>query len=222
MGDHETTVPRPSYDARNGVPGTLYRNRGDGTFEDVTDRAGVGSRGWDLAAAFGDYDGDGWPDLYVANEFGSNVLYRNEGDGTFTDRTTESGTADGGAGMGVAWGDADGDGDLDLYVSGMHANTGWALFHPDFPLPVPWRFRLLGLFTDEVRRRSEEFVDRLTRGSTLFRNDGDGTFADVSDEAGVRDAQWAWSAAFLDYDNDGDLDLYAANGFISGPVLDDV
>ena len=116
---------------------------GDGTFADVTLRAGVGHTGWDLAGAWADYDGDGWPDLYVANEFGDNALYRNQGDGTFRDRAAEAGVTDGGAGMGVAWGDYDGDGDPDLFVSNMHANSAWALFHPDFPAPIPWRYRML-------------------------------------------------------------------------------
>ena len=222
MGDQEATVPRPNYAATNGVPSTLYRNNGDGTFTDVTRHARVGNTGWGMAAAWADYDGDGWPDLYVANEFGGNALYHNERDGTFSERAATAGVVDGGAGMGAAWGDVDGDGSLDLFVSNMHANSAWALFHPDFPAPIPWFYRLLGFFTDEVQRRSDDIIDRLTRGSTLYRNDGDGTFTDVSDAAGVRDAQWGWSAEFLDYDNDGRLDLYAVNGFISGPILDDV
>ncbi len=222
MGDQEATVPRPNYAATNGVPSTLYRNNGDGTFTDVTRHARVGNTGWGMAAAWADYDGDGWPDLYVANEFGANALYHNERDGTFSERAATAGVVDGGAGMGVAWGDVDGDGTLDLFVSNMHANSAWALFHPDFPAPIPWFYRLLGFFTDEVQRRSDDIIDRLTRGSTLYRNNGDGTFTDVSDAAGVRDAQWGWSAEFLDYDNDGRLDLYAVNGFISGPILDDV
>jgi len=65
-------------------------------------------------------------------------------------------------------------------------------------------------------------IDRLTRGSTLFQNQGDGTFTDVSDQAGVRDGQWGWAAEFLDYDNDGALDVYAVNGFLTGPLPDDV
>jgi hypothetical protein len=222
MGDEEGSVPRPNYGATNGTGNTLYRNNGDGTFSDVTQRARVGHTGWDLAGAWGDYDGDGWPDLYVANEFGGNALYHNEGNGTFTERASAAGVTDGGAGMGVAWADYDGDGDLDLFVSNMHANSAWALFHPEFPAPVPWRYRLLGLVTAEVQRRSDEIIQRLTRGSSLYRNDGQGRFTDVGDAAGVRDAQWGWSAEFLDYDDDGRLDLYAVNGFISGPLLDDV
>jgi len=222
MGDHEHDSPRPPNDARNGVRGTLLHNQGDGTFVDVSKRAGVDSPGWDMAAAWGDYTGDGWPDLYVANEFGNNRLYRNERDGTFSDQTEKAGALDGGSAMGVTWGDMDGDGDLDLFVSGMHANSGWTLFHPDFPIPIPWYFRFIGLFTDAVQIRSDEITDHLSRGSTLLRNDGDGTFSDISDSAGVRDGQWGWAAEFLDYDNDGHLDLYAVNGFITGPLEDDV
>jgi hypothetical protein len=222
MGDHEKTAPQPNYSATNGPPNLLLHNQRNGTFTEVAKRAGVDSRGWDLAAVWGDYDTDGWPDLYVGNEFGDNALYRNRGDGTFVERAREAGVTDGGAAMGLAWGDYDADGDLDLFVSNMRANSAWALFHPDFPTPIPWRYRLLGHFTDEVQRRSDQFIDRLARGSTLLRNDGDGTFTDVSDEAGVRDAQWGWAAVFLDYDNDGALDLYAVNGFLTGPLPDDV
>jgi hypothetical protein len=222
MGDHEKKTPRPGNDARNGERGTLLRNRGDGSFDDVSKQAGVDSPGWDMAAAWGDYDGDGWPDLYVANEFGNNRLYHNDGDGTFTDRTAEAGVTDGGSAMGATWGDVDGDGDLDLFVSGMHSNSGWALFHPDFPMPIPWYFKFIGLFTDAVRKEADVITDRLLRGSSLFRNEGDGSFTDISDRAGVRDGQWGWAAEFLDYDNDGRLDLYAVNGFISGPLQDDL
>jgi VCBS repeat protein len=222
MGDHEHTPPAPNYEARNAFPNILYHNNGDGTFTDVTRRAGVGDTGWGLAGAWADYDEDGWPDLYVVNEFGTNTLYRNNGNGTFTDVTQRSGTADRGAGMGVAWGDYDNDGHLDLFVSEMHANSRWLLFHPSFPEPIPWYLKALGWFTPEVRRRVLQYTDEMTRGSTLFHNNGDGTFTDVTDHVGVRDAQWGWGAEFVDYNNDGWLDLYSVNGFVSNPILDDV
>jgi hypothetical protein len=222
MGDHVERPPRPNYEAHNGVPDTLLHNNGDGTFTDVTRRAGMGDTGWNLAGAWGDYDGDGWPDIFLANEFGSDALYHNNRDGTFTERARAAGVADPGAGMGVAWGDYDNDGRPDLYVSNMYANSAWALFHPDFPAPIPWHIRLLGHFTDEVRIRTEKIFDGLTRGSSLLHNSGDGTFTDVSDAAGVRDAQWGWGAEFLDYDNDGLLDIYATNGYLTGPIPDDV
>jgi len=223
MGDHGETAPEPPYDARNGIRGSLLRNLGAGVFEDATVNAGVGSPGWDMAGAWGDYDDDGWPDLYVANEFGNNRLYRNNGDGTFTNRAEPSGTEDGGSSMGATWADYDGDNDLDLFVSGMYANSRWILFHSDFPLPVPWHAKIMRLFfPKQVQRVSDKITDRLSRGNSLYRNEGDGTFTDVSDEAGVRDGQWGWGAEFMDYDNNGRLDLYAVNGFLSGPIKDDL
>ena len=194
---------------------------GNGTFDDVSKEAGVDSPGWDFAAAWGDYDLDGWPDLYVGNEFGSNRLYRNQGDGTFLERAREANAVDGGSTMSTAWGDVDGDGDLDLFLAGMHANSGWTLFHPDFPTPIPWYFRILGIFTKQVQIRADQITEELTRGNSLLLNNGDGTFTDVSDAAGVRDAQWSWAADFLDYDNDGNLDIYAVNGFVTGPLEED-
>ena len=130
--------------------------------------------------------------------------------------TEDAGALDRGAAMGVTWGDYDGDGHLDLYVSNMYANSRWAMFHPDYPTPLPW---YLGWVP---RDAVDAITDELTRGSTLLRNRGDGTFADVSDTAGIRDGQWGWGAEFLDYDGDGRLDIYAVNGFISGPLPGDV
>jgi len=124
--------------------------------------------------------------------------------------------------MGVAWGDFDNDGHADIYAANMYANSRWALVHPDFPAPIPWPVRVLGWFTAEVQQRSDQVFDELTRGNTLFHNNGDGTFTDVADASGVRDGQWGWGTEFLDYNNDGLLDIYGVNGFVSGPVLDDV
>jgi hypothetical protein len=216
MGDHEKTAPTPNWDARNGVGDTLYRNNGNGTFSDVTAAAGISETGWGLAGGWGDYNNDGYPDIYVANEFGTNSLYRNNGDGTFTNVAATAGVLDRGAAMGVAWGDYDNDGNLDIFVSNMYANSRWALFHPEFPPPVPWYYSWV------PRSDVDSIINENTRGSTLLHNNGDGTFTDVSDAAGVRDTQWGWGAEFLDYNNDGRLDIYAANGFVTGPLPDDI
>ncbi len=216
MGDHEKTAPSPNWDARNGVPHTLYRNNGDGTFTDVTAAAGIHETGWGLAGAWGDYDNDGYPDIYVGNEFGFKSLYHNNGDGTFTNVAAQAGAMDRGAAMGIAWGDYDGDGYLDVYISNMYANSRWALFHPDFPPPVPWYLSWV------PRSDIDAIIHELSRGSTLLHNNGNGTFTDVSDQAGVRDGQWGWGTEFFDYNNDGRLDIYAANGFVTGPLPDDV
>jgi hypothetical protein len=216
MGDQEKTAPQPSWDARNGVPHALYHNNGDGTFTDVTAAAGIDETGWGLAGAWGDYNNDGYPDIYVGNEFGFKSLYRNNRDGTFTNVAQAAGALDRGAAMGISWGDYDNDGNLDLFISNMYANSRWALLHPDFPPPVPWYLSWV------PRSDIDAIIDELTQGSTLLHNNGDGTFTDVSDKAGIRDGQWGWGAEFFDYNNDGRLDIFAVNGFLTGPLLDDV
>ena len=216
MGNHQGTAPEPNWDARNGHLDSLYHNNGDGTFHDVAKDAGIQERGWGLTAAWGDFNNDSFPDLYVGNEFGYNALYRNNGDGSFTDIAIAAGARDRGAAMGITWGDYDNDGDLDIYVSNMYANSRWAMFHPEFPPPLPWYLSWV------PRSDIETVIDELTRGSTLLRNNGDETFTDVSQEAGVRDAQWGWSAEFLDFNNDALLDIYAVNGFVTGPLEADV
>jgi hypothetical protein len=215
-GDYAHDAPTPNWDARNGVPHSLYRNTGNATFADVTAAAGIHETSWGLAAAWGDYDDDGYPDLYVGNEFGTHRLYRNTGRGTFVDDTERARAKQRSAAMGSAWGDYDNDGDLDLFVTSMYANSRWALFHPDFPAPVPWYLRWV------PREQVDAITDQLTRGSMLLRNNGDATFSDDSDRAGVRDTQWGWASAFLDYDNDGWLDVFVTNGMVTGNLPDDV
>ena len=129
----EYDAPTPYYDATNGPPNLLFRNRGDGTFEEVTAAAGLmeGNDRFSFAASWADYDNDGDPDLYVANDFGRNNLYRNNGDGTFRDVAAEAGLEDLAAGMSGSWGDYDNDGYLDLYVSNMWSSAGQRLtFNP--------------------------------------------------------------------------------------------
>jgi hypothetical protein len=199
-------APTPYYDATNGPPNFLYRNRGDGTFEDVTASSGMNQNNdrFSFAASWADYDRDGWPDLYVANDFGRNNLYRNNGDGTFSDVAAQAGVEDLGAGMSAAWGDYDGDGWLDLYVSNMWSSAGQRLtFNPAFAAVAG-------------ESATREAFQRQARGNSLFRNNRDGAFRDVSLEAGVE------FSGFWDYDNDGRLDLFTTNGYITGPDTHDL
>ena len=205
-------APTPYYDATNGPPNMLYRNRGDGSFEDVTAASGMNQNNnrFSFAASWADYDKDGWPDLYVANDFGRNNLYRNNGDGSFSDVAAKAGVEDLGAGMSVAWGDYNGDGWLDLYVSNMWSSAGQRLtFNPAFT-------EVAG--NEAVRAAFQ----RQARGNSLFKNNGNGTFQDVTLEAGVAFGRWAWGSGLWDYDNDGRLDIFVTNGYITGPDTHDL
>ncbi len=165
--------------AANGGGLTLYRNRGDGTFEDVTVAAGLaGHTGWTLDLGHADADWDGDEDLYVAADFGTDRFFVNNGDGTFTDATEEAIGIDTKKGMNADWGDYDGDGLFDVYVTNI---------------------------TDEYMRE----------GNFLWRNEGDRTFTDVAQETGTWDTGWGWAGKFFDADNDGWLDLYVVNGWVS-------
>ncbi len=205
-------APTPYYDAVNGPPNFLFRNRGDGTFEDVTEAAGLmaNNNRYSFAPAWADYDSDGDQDLYVANDFGRNNLYRNEGDGTFIDVAGEAGVGDLAAGMSASWADYDGDGQLDLYVGNMWSSAGQRVTgQPEFDRTT----------TDPQLKR---FFERHARGNSLFRNRGDGTFEDVSERLGVTMGRWAWACELVDLDNDGRQDVYVQNGFITGAELDDL
>jgi len=208
----EYDAPTPYYDASNGPANLLFRNDGDGTFTEVTRAAGLDENNnrFSFAAGWGDYDDDGDPDLYVANDFGRNNLYRNNGDGTFSDVAAEAGVEDLGAGMAVAWGDYDGDGRLDLHVSNMWSSAGQRLtFNSQFQGVAE---------SPEVRAQYQ----RQARGNSLFRNNGDGTFSDVAEAAGVTMGRWAWSTDFVDLNSDGRPDLFVQNGYITGARLDDL
>ncbi len=204
-------VPRPYYDARNGPPNVMYRNRGDGTFEDVTEKTGLNQNNnrYSFACAWGDYNNDGWPDLFVANDFGRKNLYRNNGNGTFSDIAAQAGVEDVGAGMSAAWGDFDGDGREDLYVGNMWSAAGR-------------RVTAQSLFKENDTQSVRALYQRHARGNSLFRNLGDGRFEDVTLSAGVEMGRWAWCSNFLDFDNDGFDDLYVVNGFITGPSQEDL
>ncbi len=190
-------LPSSVYAARDGEPNQLWINQGDGTFREESAARGVADTGWSLAAGFADYDDDGDPDLFVANDYGDKRLFRNRGDGTFEDVTAAAGTVDTGFGMSVCWFDYDRDGDLDLYVSNMYSTAG---------------NRILSRGPGRMSPERHGMLLKLARGNTLFRNEGGGRFADVTREAGGGRAGWAWGAVPYDYDNDGLPDLYVANG----------
>ncbi|MEZ6119980.1 MAG: CRTAC1 family protein [Pirellulaceae bacterium] len=174
----------------------LYRNDGHFRFQDVTQQAGVGDTGHGLGVAVADYDGDGWLDVYV-NNFGPNVLYRNRGDGTFEDVTNRAGVANGHrTGAGVCFLDYDGDGDLDLFVANyiqFDARKHVARTKQGVPVygsPADYAFD----------------------ADTLFRNNGDGTFTDVSAESGIGQIRLpSMGAIASDVDQDGDVDILVAN-----------
>ena len=184
----------------------LLHNNHDGTFTDVTEKAGVGNERWGFGVAIGDYDNDGWPDIYVAN-YGKNRLYHNNHDGTFTDVAEKAGVALGGWSAGPTWGDYDRDGLLDLFV------PGYVKFDVDHP-PIAGQ----GAIPQNVCQFRGIDVMCGPRGlpgeaDHLFHNNGDGTFTDVSVQAGVSNPSGYYGlvSVFLDVDDDGWLDLLVAN-----------
>jgi len=208
--------PEPIYNALNASPNTLYMGNGDGTFTDATEKAGVGHSGWALAVVTVDYDLDGDTDIFVGNDVGYDLLYRNRGDGVFDDVTQEAGISSRGSTMSVDAGDVNGDGYPDFFAPAMESNSRWMVDQPGFPSPAPW---YLDLF---IRPLVLDVVKEMFHGNRFYMNNGDGTFREVSEEAGVRRSGWAWSGNCLDYDHDGLLDMYCLNGFISGEQKDDL
>jgi len=182
--------------------GALYHNNHDGTFTDVTDKAGIATPCFAMGGAVGDYTNNGWPDIY-ATCLGGNVLYQNNGDGTFTDVTKQAGVADGRWSTGAAFGDYDGDGFLDLMV------TNYVDFHlndlPGFGKAPNCKYRGLDVQCGPRGLKGA--------GDSLFHNNGDGTFTEVSKSAGVSDpaGYYGLSVIFSDFNNTGRPDIYVAN-----------
>jgi len=180
-------------DLRGKLRNALYRNNGNGTFTDVTERAGVGDQGYGMGASAADYDNDGDLDLYVLN-YGPNVLYRNNGDGTFNNVTAQSGLGDPAWSVSAPWLDYDRDGDLDVYVANYLAYDAgkFRSFYPAAGYPGPLSYT--------------------AQPDRLYRNNGDGTFSDVTEAAGVLipDGR-AMSAVAADLNNDGWIDVYVTN-----------
>jgi hypothetical protein len=175
----------------------LFHNKGDGTFEDVTDRSGIQHREYGMGACAGDFDGDGKPDLYITN-VGANVLYRNTGNGVFADVTAAARVGDAQWGAGCAWADLDGDGDLDLFVANyVNADRAHNPYCGD-------ERRYLRFYCHPLK------YDPLP--STVYRNDGNGVLTDVTASSGVGALRGnGMGVVITDYDNDGRPDVFVAN-----------
>lgn len=204
-------VPVPYYAAENGPANLLFHNSGDGTFRDVTVAAGMNQNNhrFSLGCAWGDFNNDGWPDLYVANDFGKKNLYRNNGNGTFTDIAEQSGVLNVGPGMSACWFDYDNDGKHDLYVANMWEAPGL-------------RVTMQDNFMKNAPEKIRAYYRNHAMGNALFHNEGSGNFIDKSSSAGIDDGRWSWSSTAFDFDHDGYLDIYVPNGFISQPGLKDI
>ena len=199
--------PVPYHDAQNGPPNFLFRNRFDrepGYFEDVTAASGMdhNNNRFSFAGAWCDYNGDGWPDLYVTNDFGRKNLYRNS-EGHFRDVAAEAGVEDLGPGMSAAWMDYDGDGRADLLVSNMWSSCGQRIVNdPAFGPAVK---------DPSLREAYRHHV----KGNSLYHNNGDGTFKYTGAAEGVEICPWSWSCDGSDFDNDGVPELYIACGMVA-------
>jgi hypothetical protein len=196
---------RPSTSAvfeRIGPPSVLLINVGSGDFSDLTERFGLKQERSTLAAAFCDFNQDGFPDLALGNDFGSTQLFLNENGDHFRDVSKETGVDKVFFGMGISWGDYDNDSDMDLYVTAMQSTAGQRVVNQkDFT-------------------NYKEELQLSPRGNILLRNNGDGTFTDATSEGPfsvVRNANWAYGAQFTDFDNDSYLDIFSPNGFFTYP-----
>ena len=196
--------PLPYHDAQNGGANMLLSNDGRWQFNEVTENVGLNHNNnrFSFAATWEDYDDDGDPDLYVANDYGRNNLYENTS-GRFVDVAAELGIEDMASGMSASWGDFNRDGRLDIYISNMFSAAGNRItfqrqFKPGAPQAMLAQYQ------------------RHARGNPLFQaNQEERGFRDVSVEQGVTMGRWAWGSRFVDLNNDGWEDLVVANGFIS-------
>jgi hypothetical protein len=195
--------PIPFHDANNGGRNSLFRNDGNWRFTDATEEVGLekDNRRFSLACTWEDFDGDGDPDLYVANDYGRNCLYRNDG-GRFVNVAAELGVEDMSSGMSASWGDFNRDGRFDLYVSNMFSSAGNRISYQR-------QFKA----NDSETTRGQ--FQRFSRGNSLFEQTASGLFQDVSIAAGVTLGRWAWCSNFVDINNDGWDDLVVANGMLT-------
>lgn len=197
----EASSPTPFNEAENGGRNILLSNLGGFQFGDVTREVGLDQNNtrWSFSASWEDYDRDGDPDLYVANDFGRNCLYQNN-NGQFSNIARRAGVEDMAAGMSVSWGDSNRDGAPDLLIGNMFSSAGQRVSY---------------------QRNYEAGKKRMARGNTLFIASKDG-FQDASIASGITNGGWAWSSGFADLNNDGWQDLVITNGYLSNSRDDDL
>ena len=207
QSEDQYRYPAPYHDARNGPPNFLFRNNlgddGEGLFEDATEEFGFDENNdrYSFAAAWCDYDEDGWPELYVANDFGRNNLYKYEG-GRFRDIAEREGLHDVGPGMSAAWFDYNRDGRMDLYVTNMWTAAGQRVTRERSFGPL-----MAGAPQDDYRGH--------TMGNSLYRNVGDGSFRAAGSREGVGMGRWSWSGDGFDFDLDGVPEILVTAGMIT-------
>ena len=206
----EANSPLPFHDAENGGRNVLLKNLGDFGFADATSKVGLekDNRRWSFAAAWEDYDRDGDLDLYVANDFGRNCLYRNDG-GHFEQVAAALAVEDMASGMSVAWSDYNRDGFPDLYVGNMFSAAGNRISRQE-------------IFKKGAEPGLVRGLQRMARGNTLFSGTAEKTFVDLSVTSRAHLGGWSWSSGFVDVNNDGWEDLVIANGFLTGRKPDDL
>ena len=214
QSEDQYRYPVPYYDSQNGPPNFLFHNEltagGEGWLEDFTAKVGLDENNnrYSFAPAWCDFDGDGRPDLFVANDFGRGNLYKNDGE-RFRDVAATAGVGEVGPGMSASWFDYDGDGRQDLYVSNMWTASGQRVVEDTNFQAAP----------NEVLR---EAYRRHSRGNSLYRNRGDGTFESREHAEHVEMGRWGWAADGIDFDNDGVPEIFVTCGMLTNSSEKDV
>ena len=203
--EHNVNVVQPRKLAGESIStDALYRNNGDGTFTDVSDSAGILIEGYGLGVAVSDINMDGWPDIYISNDFiGNDVLYINNSDGTFTNRAADFLKHTSYAGMGNDVSDFNNDGLVDIMVLDMRPEDN-----------IRQKLIISSHSYDQFQLMLESGYEPQYGRNTLQLNQGGGNFSEIGFLSGVSSTDWSWSALFGDYDNDGDRDLFVTNGFM--------
>ena len=208
------------YLVNSAVPNRLLLNTGNGKFEDVTDLAGVGHVGLGRKALIEDLDADGLADIYVVNATGGNVFYRNQSNGRFADLTAQAGLIYKGSTRDVASGDFDSDGDTDLFLANdtssniIYTNDGSGVFTAIYDDPVAEdEGTTQAVITEDCDQDNDLdlYLVRDNQPNKLYLNDGRGNFAETSETTNLDHQSRGQDAAFADFDNDGDLDVYVSN-----------